>query len=508
VGSPARATAAARAPRAALGACAAAIAALVVLIYAPVRDHEYLDYDDMAFLVWNPDIAPASLGRAFAIAFQRPLASNWVPLTMLTHQLDRALWGRDATGALLFNAALHALGSVLLLLAFHRLTGRLAPSAFIAAVHAVHPLHVESVAWAIERKDVLSGAFFAALLWQYARYAQSPSLGRWIAACACLALGLLCKPMLVTAPCVLLLLDAWPLRRLDREAVREKAPMFALAALVSILTLNSQSQTGAFAFGLSLPLADRAANALVSTVAYLRDAFWPMHLAAYYPHPGRSLGAWPVVAAALAIAAASAGALALRRRAPWLIVGWLWYLGMLVPVLGLVQVGMQARADRYTYLPLIGITLALAFSADALARSAAQRRAAAAVGVACIAALTARAAVQVAFWHDSRSLFERVRSVNPDAAFPELRLGMVEAIDGNFDRAAPHLERAIELDPGTAPTAAHQLSLLASFQAAQGRADAALRTAQWAIGFAERTGQPEQARELRVLEQRLERAAR
>jgi tetratricopeptide (TPR) repeat protein len=498
VASPARAT---------VAACAIALVALVAVIYAPVRHHPYLDYDDMANLVWNPDMEPASLGQALAIAFQRPLASGWVPLSMLTHQLDRALWGRDASGALLLNAALHALGSVLLLLAFHRLTGRLAASAFVAGVHAVHPLHVESVAWAIERKDVLSGAFFAALLWQYARYVEAPTRGRWIAACVCLGLGLLSKPMLVTAPFVLLLLDAWPLRRLDREAVREKTPMFALVALVSVLTLNSQASTGALAFGRSLSLAERAGNALVSTVAYLRDAFWPTHLAAYYPHPGASLGFGAVIGAALALGAASAVALGLRRRAPWLLVGWLWYLGMLVPVIGLVQVGLQARADRYTYLPLIGISLALSFSADALARSAVARRVAAAVGAACVAALAAGASMQVEFWRDSRALYERMHSVNPDSAYPELRLGMVEAIDGDLERAGPHLERALALDPAIGRSAAGQLANLARFEAANGRAEDALRTARWALGFAERTGQADEAREIRVLEGALERSA-
>jgi tetratricopeptide (TPR) repeat protein len=403
------------------------------------------------------------------------------------------------------NVLLHAANAVLVFTLLSHATGRRWASAFVACLFAVHPLHVESVAWAIERKDVLSGAFFAALLWLYARYVELPGLGRYAAAFACLGLGLLCKPMLVTAPFVLLLLDAWPLRRLDREAVREKWPMFALVSLVSLITLRTQGLTGALSFGQALSLGDRAANALVSIAAYMSDALWPAHLAAYYPHPGGSLAPERVAVAALLIGAASAGAWALRRRDPWLLVGWLWYLGMLVPVLGLVQVGMQARADRYTYLPLIGLSLALAFSADALARSAFQRRAAISVGVACIVALTAQAVRQVQFWRDSRALYERMRSVNPEAAYPELRLGMVDAIEGDFDRAAPHLERAYALEPAMGRDAADQLAKLARFHAAHGRADDALRTARWAIGFAERTDQPLQAREIRALERVLER---
>jgi tetratricopeptide (TPR) repeat protein len=492
------------ASRAALVACAVAIAALVAVIYAPLRDHEYLDYDDMAYLVWNPDVAPSSLGGALANAFSKPLASGWVPLTALTHQLDRALWGNDASGPLLENALLHALGSLLLLAALHRLTGRLAASAFVAAVHAVHPLHVESVAWAIERKDVLSGVFFSALLWSHARYCESPTTGRRAAALACLALGLLSKPMLVTAPFALLLLDAWPLRRLSRSAVLEKWPMFAMVLLVSLATLYFQSSSGAMQYGERFPFEYRVGNAIVAAATYLRAAVWPAQLSAYYPHPGRLLGVRRLAAAALVLAAATAAALGLRRRAPWLLVGWLWYLGMLVPVLGLVQVGMQGRADRYTYLPLIGISLALAFMVDAFARTALQRRAAAAIGVAWIAALSVAAIHQVPYWRDSRALYERMRSVNPQSAYPELRLGMVEAFDGRFDRAMPHLDRVHELRPGYDRAVLEQLSQMARFHAAQGHTDQALRTAGFAISFAERTGQPEQASEIRAFERSLQ----
>jgi hypothetical protein len=481
-------------------ACAVGIAALVAWIYAPVRHHEYLDYDDLPLLVWNPDIEPGSLGQAVAIAFAKPQMSGWVPIATLSHQLDRALWGRNAGWPLIENAALHALGAVLLLLALERLTGRLGASAFVAAVHAVHPLHVESVAWAIERKDVLSGACFSGLLWLHARYAEQPSrAGRYYAVLACLALGLLSKPMLVTAPFVLLLLDFWPLRRLDGRAVREKAPMLAMALGVSLVTWQAQRASGAFSFGTAVPLRGRVENALDAIVAYLLDAFWPTRLAAYYPHPGTSLGPLHVAACAALIAAATAGAWRLRARAPWLITGWLWYLGMLVPVVGLVQVGLQARADRYTYLPLIGISIALAFSLDAWARTAARRRSAAAAGVAAVAGLAVAAAPQLAFWRDSRTLYARMRDVHPRAAFPELRLGMVEAIDGDLDAAAPHLERALALDPVMGRNAAGQLADLARFQAQQGRAGDARRTAQWALGFAERTDQPDRALDLRLL---------
>ena len=487
-------------------ACAVAIAALVAVIYAPVRHHEYLDYDDMAYLVWSPTMAPGSIRHSLASAIKRPWASSWIPVTVLSHQLDRAVWGREAGVALLENAALHALGSVVLLLALHRLTGRLGPSAWVAAVHAVHPLHVESVAWAIERKDVLSGFWFAALLWCYARRAEAPSAGRYAAVIACLGLGLLSKPMLVTAPFVLLLLDYWPLRRLGRRAILEKLPMFVMVALISIVTWRIQRNYGSFTFGTAFPLWARVTNAADALVAYLADAFWPASLTAYYPHPETSLGAIHVAACAALLAAITAGVWLVRRHRPWLLVGWLWYVGMMVPVLGLVQVGMQARADRYTYLPLIGLSIALAFTIDDWARTLARRRWAAAVGALGIVALAVAAIPQVETWRDSRSLYRRMQSIHPDAAFPELRLGMVEAIDGNLVAATPHLDRAYRLDPRIGGEAAFQLEYLARFQHKFGKPEAAIDTARFGLGFAERTGQPERAQDLRLLLASLERA--
>jgi hypothetical protein len=486
-------------------ACALVIAALVAVIYAPVRHHEFLDYDDMAYLVWDPAIEPASLRHAFASAFQKQWASNWTPLAVLTHQLDRALWGREPAGALLGNVALHALGSVVLLFALYRLTGRFAASAWVAAVHAVHPLHVESVAWAIERKDVLSGLWFAALIWCYARYAAAPSTARNAAVLLCLGLGLLSKPMLVTAPFVLLLVDYWPLRRLGRTAIAEKLPMFIMVAVISWITWQMQLHTGAFSYGTSIPRRARGANALDALVAYLADAFWPAQLAAYYPHPGTSLGAIRILACAALLGAITLAAWLQRKPRPWLLVGWLWFVGMLVPVLGLVQVGMQARADRYTYLPLIGISIAVAFTVDAWARTRARQRGATAVGIAAIAALGLAAMPQVATWRDSRSVYGRMQSVHPDAAFPELRLGMVEAIDGNLVAARPHLERAYQLDPPLGEQAAHQLEKLARFQLEHATAEQAVATARFGLDFAERTEQLDRAQDLRILIKQVER---
>ena len=427
-------------------ACALVIAALVAVIYAPVRHHEFLDYDDMAYLVWDPAIEPASLRHAFASAFQKQWASNWTPLAVLTHQLDRALWGREPAGALLGNVALHALGSVVLLFALYRLTGRLAASAWIAAVHAVHPLHVESVAWAIERKDVLSGFWFAALLWCHARYAAAPSTGRNAALLACLGLGLLSKPMLVTAPFVLLLLDYWPLRRLGRTAIAEKLPMFIMVAVISWITWQMQFHTGAFSYGTSVPRWARGANAVDALVAYLADAFWPAQLAAYYPHPGTSLGAIRILACAALLGAITLAAWLQRKPRPWLLVGWLWFVGMLVPVLGLVQVGMQARADRYTYLPLVGLSIATAWGVTELARARGlPRRALGAAALGAVAALAVATRVQLRHWKDTVTLFSRAVEVSPESAVVQHALGLALVNAGDALEARTHLERAIEL---------------------------------------------------------------
>jgi len=486
-----------RGPRFAL--VAALLGLAVAAVYAQLRDHGFVDYDDMAYLVWNPDVEPTSLVDALRIAFTRSFAANWVPLTLLSHQLDRWLFGDSAPAALAMNAALHALASALLFGGLRRLSGRTAASAFAAAVFALHPLHVESVAWAVERRDVLSGVCFGALLWLYARYVERPeSSGRYRAVLLALALGLMSKPTMVTAPCVLLLLDAWPLRRLGREALVEKWPMFAMVAGASWMTLRFQGAGGALEFGAAIPLWARTANALQSTLAYLGDFFWPAGLTAYYPHPGTGISLAAAAAAGLALAAITAAAWALRRSQPWWAVGWLWFAGMLVPVSGLVQVGMQARADRYTYLPLIGLAWALGLGVDHWARTPLRRRAAAALATAILLALGVAAHAQVDTWRDSRSLYGRMRDLHPQAGFPELRLGMVEVIEGRFEAARPHLVRALERDPGQARWLFSQLGSLAEHQLVRGLHAESRATLDFGIAFALEAGDRDGASALRL----------
>jgi tetratricopeptide (TPR) repeat protein len=417
---------------------------------------------------------------------------------MLSLELDRSLYGAEPAGYLLTNVALHVASALLLFHVVWRMTGAVLASGFVAAVFALHPLHVESVAWASERKDTLSALFFMLTWLAYLRYVEQPRRLRYALLMACLALGLLSKPMLVTLPFVLLLLDYWPLRRLDFAAVREKLPLLALAAADSLATFVVQGARGAMSYGLGVPLYLRVANAIDSTFVYLWQTLWPSGLAVFYAHPAASLDAPRVALAAGVLLLLSAAAFALRRAQPWWIVGWLWYLGMLVPVIGLVQVRMQGRADRYTYLPMIGLSLGVAFGARHLARTRAQQRALAVVATASLATCAWLASIQVATWRNSFTLYERVIAVAPDSSYPHQRLGMVHAMQSDFGRARQHFQRAIELEPQEAKEIVHQLGSMAKAHARESRFEAAVSTAAFAIALAEETGQPEAAASLRA----------
>jgi tetratricopeptide (TPR) repeat protein len=476
-----------------------ALVALVAWIYHPVRHHAFVDLDDYAGILLNPDLQVGSLGQALVVAFTKPLISIWTPLTLLSWQLDRALYGDAPAGYLLTNVALHAAAAVLCFLALARMTGAAVTSAFVAAVFAVHPLHVESVAWASERKDTLSALFFMLTLYAYAAYIERPrSRWRFAAVHVSLVLGLLAKPMLVTLPFVLLLLDFWPLRRLDAGAVREKFAMFALVAADAYATYYVQGAYGAFSYGGGLPLWLRVANAIDATCTYLWQTVWPTGLAVFYPHGLASLGMRRLLFEAALLALLTLAALGVRRRQPWWLVGWLWYLGTLVPVIGLVQVGMQGRADRYTYLPMVGLALAAAFGARHFAQTRAAQVALATAGACAVAALSVAAAAQVPVWRDSFALYERAIAVSPQASFPLLRLGMVYAYRGEFGEARTRFRRSVELDPASAHDILRQLDSMSQGHAEQGRPAEAIATASFAIAFAEETGQTETAAAIRT----------
>ena len=391
---------------------------ITLAVFAPTVTFSFLEYDDNVYVVTNPHVLAGLTGPNIGWAFRSINASNWHPLTWLSHMLDCQLYGRWAGGHHLTSLLLHLANTLLLFRLWQRITGALWRSAFVAALFAVHPLHVESVAWVAERKDVLSAFFFLLTLWAYVRYAEKSVVsGQWsvvssdqttdyglratdhgprstggsrifyLLSLLFFALGLMSKPMLVTLPFVLLLLDYWPLGRMQKEEGRmqkaegrrrfsfilhpssfillEKLPFLALSTASSLATVYAQSQSGALLPLEKFPLGLRLANALVSYARYLGKTLWPEHLAAFYPHPVH-WPAWQVVGAGLLLAGVSIAAIALARRAPYLFTGWFWYLGMLIPVIGLVQVGSQAMADRYMYLPALGLFLATAWGVPAL----------------------------------------------------------------------------------------------------------------------------------------------
>jgi tetratricopeptide (TPR) repeat protein len=464
------------------GGLALLLLLLTVAVFAQVGGHDFVDYDDYRYVVENP-ILPLGLSReAFARIWREPYHDNWIPLTSLSFQVSHALHGLRPGGYLLGNLALHAAATLVLFVALARMTGAALRSAFVAAVFAVHPLHVESVAWVSERKDALSGLFFMLTLLAYARLAERPtSLARQATVAICFALGLLAKPMLVTLPFVLLLLDFWPLRRLAepgsahllswerlRPRLLEKLPLLGLSAVSAAITYLVQQGAGAMVFAEELSPGERVANALASFAVYPARILWPTGLAPFYPfhRPSPAL----VASGALVLVVFSAAALRLAKRAPYLLVGWFWFAGMLVPVIGLVQVGLQARADRYMYLPLIGLSIAAAWGVpDALSRWPAARRLLPAAAGAAIACLAAVAWLQVSLWRDTVSLFEHTLSVTRDnfiahhalattytrvGRFPDARAQFEETVRLKPRWAAPHFEFAALLDRLGEPEAA------------------------------------------------------
>jgi tetratricopeptide (TPR) repeat protein len=440
------------------------VAGAVFGVYWQVRTHDFVNFDDPVYIVDNPHLQDGFSAAGIAHDFVSIYHLNWHPLTSVSYRIDYELYGLDAPGYLFTNVILHALAAAILYLALARMTRAPGRSAFVAAVFALHPLHVESVAWASERKDVLSGAFFSLTLLAYARYAEAPSSRRMGAVAAFLGLGLLSKSVLVTAPFVLVLIDYWPLGRIRREdgsalpdaarlrtAIVEKWPLFALSAAASAATWLVQASAGALTFGDELSFGIRATNALHSYGAYLIDTAWPTGLAVFYPHPGAYPGA-DIPAARVALAAASLTAItavvaSCAARRPYLIAGWLWYLGMLVPMIGLVQVGQQARADRYMYLPLIGLALAVAWGACDLARGRRSRRVLGVAAAAALLLLGVRSWDQVGIWRDSRTLFEHALAVTERNFKAHVGLGDTLQRGGLYAEAVAQYSAAIELYP-------------------------------------------------------------
>ena len=432
------------------------LSVLVLVSYWGVAGNDFINYDDPAYVTANRHVQRGLSGEAVVWALTASYASNWHPLTWLSLMLDHDLFGMNAAGYHWTNVILHGFAGLVLFFALGQMTGRLWCSGLVAGLFLVHPLHVESVAWVAERKDVLSGLFWMLGLWGYARYAQKPSVVRYGWVVLFFLLGLMSKPMVVTFPFVLLLLDYWPLRRAvdGRRSwghlVYEKIPLFFLSAAVSIITFLVQKEGGAAASLQDLPLANRLANAVVSYSHYLVKTVWPFTLAVFYPHPG----SWPVsevILSLLLIFLITLLVLLLIRHRQYLIMGWLWYLGTLFPVIGLVQVGAQAMADRYTYLPLIGVYIMVVWGFRDLLQGRPTRRViGGAVSGGVLAVLVVMTQIQVGYWRDSITLFTHALRVTDGNYQANNNLGNALISKGRYKDAVGHYHEAIRILPAYA----------------------------------------------------------
>ena len=427
------------------------LAAITFAVFGRTLTHEFIDYDDNAYVYLNPVVAKGLTLKGILWAFSFH-AANWHPLTWLSHMLDCQLYGLHPGGHHLTNVLLHTATVIVLFLVLRRMTGALWRSAFVAAVFAIHPLRVESVAWVAERKDVLSGLFFMLTMGAYVRYASRPwSLVRYGLVVLLFALGLMCKPMLVTLPLVLLLSDYWPLQRTESawKLVKEKLPLLALSAAACVATLYAQTE--AIHSGGSFSLAHRLGNAPVSCVIYLGQMVFPAGLALLYPYPYNGLPTWEVTLAGALLAGLSAVAWRQREKQPWMLMGWLWYLVMLLPAVGIIQVGDHAHADRFTYLPQIGIYVAVTWlAAEWGAKLRASRAAIGGLMAAVIAALMTCAWQQTAYWKNTETLWTHVLSCTTSNQVAHNNFGNALLQQRKVDEAIAQYRIALQINPGYA----------------------------------------------------------
>jgi tetratricopeptide (TPR) repeat protein len=442
----------------AVGICVL-LAGLVWLVFGQTRGFEFINYDDPQNVYKNTEVAKGLSLNGVAYAFTETQVGHWIPVTTLSHMLVSHNCGVAPSGHHVANVLLHGTGAILLFLVLWKMTFALWRSAFVAGVFAIHPLRVESVAWVTERKDVLSAVFFMLTLATYLAYVRQPqSTMRYLAVVVLFTFGLMSKSMLLTLPFVLLLLDYWPLGRfreaLDRKCflstfralTREKVPLLALSLLFAVIQIVS-AHTGILSTE-KIPMSARMANAAVSYVDYVGTTFWPTSLNIFYPHPVNSLAGWKVTISLVALIAALAASLAAAKRHPYLIVGWGWFLGMLVPVIGLIQSGELARADRYTYLPQIGLSIALTWLvADLATVLPARRLILGCLSAAIIGALTVAAHRQVSFWSDSESLWRRALACDEKNALAHSNLAAVLVEKGRRSEAITQYGEALEIDP-------------------------------------------------------------
>ena len=466
---------------------AAGLVLAVVIVFAQSGDFNFVTYDDPAYVTENPMVMQGLTDEGLRWAFTSFHANNWHPLTWISHMVDCQLFGLDAGKHHLTNMALHAVAVVLLFVAFCRMTGSVWPSTLVAALFAIHPLRAESVAWVAERKDVLSVMLCMAVLLVWTWYVKRPGVGRYLVVAAVFALGLMAKPMLVTLPFVLLLLDLWPLHRFQlgepspdpgvAEVVRrrglvlalEKLPLVVMALASSVVTVIAQR--GALGGLPELPFTARLSNALVAWVAYVVKSVFPTNLAVFYPHPVNGTPWWLAAAAGAILIAVTAAVLRQIRPRPYLAVGWFWFLGTLLPVIGLVQVGSQAMADRYSYLPQIGLWLMLAWGlADLVTHRPQLRFAITTTLVVVLILFAALAWRQTATWANSETLYRQALEATENNWVAHTNYSEILIDSGRLNEAARHAKRSLELNPNHHAAAV----LLGKSQMAMGRPEEAL----------------------------------
>jgi len=432
------------------------LVAVTWAVFGQTLAHDFVNFDDHVYVYENPLVMSGLSTEGIIDAFTHTHARNWHPLTTFSHMFDCQLYGLKAGNHHITNVILHTIAALLLFLVLKQMTRALWQSAFVAALFAIHPLHVESVAWIAERKDVLSAVFFMLTLAAYARYGRAPSPPRYLLVTLLFAFGLMSKPMLVTLPFVLLLLDYWPLGRIGgqksevgsrvRRLLTEKIPLFALSALSCIATLFAQRQDPSAID--QLPFLWRLNNTFVSYVTYIWQMLWPARLAVFYPHPNNRLPLVEVILAIALLVVITLIVIYLRRTKPYLVTGWFWYLGMLVPVIGLVQVGEQAHADRYTYLPQIGLYIMITWAVGDLFSESTPRARRALVGVAAaiaIVGLGVRALVQASYWKNSETLWNHTLAVIGENDVAHNNLGFLFLRRGELDKAISHFQAALDI---------------------------------------------------------------
>ncbi|MBB5061025.1 tetratricopeptide (TPR) repeat protein [Granulicella aggregans] len=417
-------------------------------VYAQVRNFDFVNYDDGDFITNNLNVRQGITAQGLKWALTTGYEGNWVPLTWVSHMVDCQFFGLDSGWHHLNNVLLHALAAIMLCMFLQRATGTRWRSALAGFLFALHPLHVQSVAWVAERKDVLSACFWFLTMWLYVRYAERPSTGRYLAVALSFWLGLMAKPMMITLPFVLLLLDYWPLARLrrrGRKVIWEKLPLLGLAGAASAITYLAQKHSESVNL---IPIGVRLENAAHSYALYIFQTFWPTRLAVLYPYPpDLVLPLSPIVAAGVLLGLITTGVVVLRSRAPYLLTGWGWYVVTLVPVIGFVQVGDQAHADRYMYIPMVGLLIMLIWgAAEILEQLRARMLAIPLAAAACLVAAVV-SWVEVGYWRNGETLFRRAIAVTNDNKIADNNLGSYLMNSGRVSEALPYLETAVRIDP-------------------------------------------------------------